>query len=235
MPPALENRPRVLVVEDEAAMRRFLRTFLASEGYQLDEATNGRQAVELAGQHPPDLVVLDLGLPDMDGQEVLQLLREWLLAPIIVLSVRDQDTQKITALDNGADDYLTKPFSTGELLARVRGLLRRSIRGGGALETPLFEVGELRVDFIARQVFVGGAHVHLTPMEYKLLATLIQHGGRVLTHPFLLENIWGPREEKKPQLLRVLMAGLRRKVETDPAQPRYLLTEQGVGYRLAAE
>ena len=234
MPTVSESRPLILVVEDEAPMRKFLRTFLSSEGYRLIEAGTGEEALSLASQKPPDLVILDLGLPDMDGQEVLQLLREWLRAPIIILSVRDQDTQKITALDHGADDYLTKPFSTGELMARLRVALRHSARSGGG-DSALFELDGLRVDFAARRMLVNGEEAHLTPMEYKLLATLIQFCGRVLTHQFLLAEVWGPKLEHKPQVLRVLMAGLRRKIETDPAQPRYLLTEQGVGYRLAAE
>ncbi len=234
MPTAPETRPLILVVEDEAPMRKFLRTFLSSEGYRLAEAGNGQEALSLASQKPPDLVILDLGLPDMDGQEVLQLLREWLRAPIIILSIRDQDTQKIAVLDHGADDYLTKPFSTGELMARLRVAFRHSMRNAGS-DSLLYESGDLRVDFSMRRVLVRGTEVHLTPMEYKLLATLIQHSGRVLTHPFLLAEVWGPKGEQKPQVLRVLMAGLRRKIEADPAQPRYLLTEQGVGYRLAAE
>ena len=216
-------------------MRKFLRTFLSSAGYHLDEAESGQQALSLAAQSPPDLVLLDLGLPDMDGQDVLQLLREWLKAPIIVLSVRSQDAQKIKALDNGADDYLTKPFSTGELLARVRVALRKVAQTSASSDSPSFELGDLRVDFTARQIFVGEKPVHLTRMEYKLLAVLIQNGGRVLTHHFILNEVWGSREKLNPQVLRVLMAGLRRKIEQDPAQPRYLLTEQGVGYRLATD
>jgi two-component system KDP operon response regulator KdpE len=235
MPRSNEIRPLVLIVEDETPMRKFLRTFLSSAGYRLSEATNGRQAIEVAAAQPPDLVILDLGLPDMDGQEVLQRLREWLLVPIIILSVRNQDVQKIAALDHGADDYLTKPFSTGELLARVRVAFRHAIRNGSASDVPVFKSGDLCVDFSARQVFVRDAEVHLTPLEYKVLSTLIQHSGRVLTHQYLLKEVWGPRDDRNTQLLRVCMAGLRRKIEADPAQPRHLLTEQGVGYRLAVE
>lgn len=230
-----ELRPHVLVVEDEAPMRKFLRTFLSGAGYQVRDAETGQQALSLAAQLPPDLVLLDLGLPDMDGQETLELLREWLKAPIIVLSVRNQDAEKIKALDNGADDYLTKPFSTGELLARVRVALRKSMIVPTGADSPSFSLGDLRVDFMSRQIFVGTKQVHLTRMEFKLLSVLIQHGGRVLTHRFILNEVWGARDDLKPQVLRVLMAGLRRKIENDPAQPQYLLTEQGVGYRLAMD
>ena len=180
-------------------------------------------------------MILDLGLPDMDGQEVLRRLREWLAAPIIVLSARDQEQQKITALDNGADDYLTKPFSTGELLARVRVALRHAGRAGDEAGKTTFECGDLKVDLAARRVFVAGDEVHLTPIEYKLLTTLVRYAGKVLTHRQLLKEVWGPHQVQETHYLRVFMANLRRKLEADPARPRYLLTEQGVGYRLASE
>lgn len=230
-----ELRPHVLVIEDEAPMRKFLRTFLTGARYRIVEAESGAQALSLAAESPPDIVILDLGLPDMDGQDVLQLLREWCKAPIVVLSARGQDKQKIKALDNGADDYLTKPFSTGELLARLRVALRKSTTSGSATDSPHFELGDLRVDFVSRQVVVGGKQVRLTRMEYRLLAVLIQHGGRVLTHQFILGEVWGVRDDLDPQSLRVLMASLRRKIEKTPAKPRYLLTELGVGYRLATD
>jgi two-component system, OmpR family, KDP operon response regulator KdpE len=235
MPSANYTPPLILLIEDEPPMRKLLRAFLSGAGYRTAEATNGHQAIQLAAQRPPDLVILDLGLPDMDGQDVLQQLREWLSAPIIILSVRSQDVQKITALDHGADDYLTKPFSTGELLARIRVALRNAVRREGGLDVPVYESGDLRVDLGARQVFVRDEEVHLTPIEYKLLTTLIQHSGRVLTHQYLFKEVWGPSEEQRTQLLRVFMAGLRRKIEADPAQPKHLLTEQGVGYRLAVD
>jgi two-component system KDP operon response regulator KdpE len=171
----------------------------------------------------------------MDGQDVLKQLRDWLRAPVIVLSARDQESQKVTALDSGADDYLTKPFSTSELLARIRVALRRAIRVQGAEESSTFTRGELRVELAERRVFVKDAEVHLTPLEYKLLTTLIKHAGKVLTHRVLLKEVWGPHHVEENHYLRVFMASLRRKIESDPSQPRFLLTEQGVGYRFAGE
>ncbi len=227
--------PLLLLIEDELPIRRFLRTSLDGEGYRLVEADTGQQAIRLAAQQPPDLVILDLGLPDADGQDILRQLREWLRAPIIVLSARDQEQQKVTALDNGADDYLTKPFSTGELLARIRVALRHAARTGEDRDSSTFVRGDLTVDLAARKVLVRETEVHLTPLEYKLLTTLVRHSGKVLTHRFLLKEVWGPHQAQETHYLRVFMAGLRRKIEEDPAQPRYLLTEQGVGYRFAAE
>ena len=227
--------PLLLLIEDEVAIRRFLRASLTAENLRLVEDENGQQALRLAAQQPPDLVILDLGLPDMDGQEVLKQLREWLQAPIIVLSARDQEAQKIAALDLGADDYLTKPFSTGELLARIRVALRHAARVEGDRDSAMFTCGELKVDLSARRVFVKETEVHLTPIEYKLLTTLVHHAGKVLTHRHILKEVWGPDQVQETHYLRVFMAGLRRKIEADPAQPQYLLTEQGVGYRLATE
>ena len=227
--------PRVLLVEDELPIRKFVGAALENANFQLDEAGTAQQALQHAAQQPPDLVILDLGLPDMDGQDVIRRLREWMTAPIIVLSARDQDQQKITALDNGADDYLTKPFSTGELLARVRVALRHANRAGGEAGNTIFECGDLKVDLAARRVFVADREVHLTPIEYKILSTLIRYAGKVLTHRQLLKEVWGPDQVQETHYLRVFMANLRRKLESDPARPRYLLTEQGVGYRLASE
>src|SRR5688572_23138726 len=227
--------PLVLLVEDEAPLRNFLAASLASAGYRLAEADTGRKALRAASEQPPDLVMLDLGLPDMDGQEVLRQLREWLHAPIIVLSARDQEQQKITALDNGADDYLTKPFSTQELLARIRVALRHAARTGVESTATTFELEDLLVDLAARRVFVRGVEVHLTPIEYKLLTVLIRYAGKVLTHRQLLKEVWGPQRVEETHYLRVFMANLRRKLEVEPARPRYLLTEQGVGYRFASE
>jgi two-component system KDP operon response regulator KdpE len=227
--------PRVLLIEDELPIRKFVGAALENANFQLDEAGTAQQALQHAAQQPPDLVILDLGLPDMDGQDVIRRLREWMTAPIIVLSARDQDQQKITALDNGADDYLTKPFSTGELLARVRVALRHSNRAGGEAGITIFECADLKVDLAARRVFAGAREVHLTPIEYKLLSTLIRYAGKVLTHRQLLKEVWGPDQVHETHYLRVFMANLRRKLEFDPARPRYLLTEQGVGYRLASE
>src|SRR5262245_35360732 len=224
--------PLLLIVEDELPIRRFLRSSLGGD-YRLVEVETGEKAIRAATQQPPDLVILDLGLPDVDGQDVIRRLREWLKAPIIVLSARDQEAQKITALDNGADHYLTKPFSTGELLARIRVALRHATGSGD--QVPVFEAGDLKVDMSLRRVFVRGEETHLTPIEYKLLSTLIQHAGKVLTHRFLLREVWGPHRDQENHYLRVFMAGLRRKIEQDSTQPRHLLTEQGVGYRLATD
>ncbi len=230
---ATAEMPFVLLVEDEAPMRKFLRTFLTGAGYRFQEAGTGQEALQLAGECPPDVVLLDLGLPDMDGQDVLRRLRQWLKAPIIVLSVRDQDAQKIAALDHGANDYLTKPFSVGELLARIRVALRHAADKQSGTESPVFESGNLKVDLSARKVLVNDAEVRLTPIEYKLLTTLVHHCGRVVTHQHLIREVWGAKRVQSTQHLRVFMASLRRKIEADPAQPRHLLTEQGVGYRLA--
>jgi two-component system KDP operon response regulator KdpE len=229
------NSPRVLLVEDELPIRRFVRSALTAAHYQVEEAGTAQQAIQQATQSPPDLVILDLGLPDMDGQQVIQELREWLAAPIIVLSAREEDEQKIIALDNGADDYLTKPFSTGELLARARVALRHANRIGNEPHATLFECGELKVDIPARRVYVANVEVHLTPIEYKLLTTLIRYAGKVLTHRQLLKEVWGPDQVHETHYLRVFMANLRRKLEADPARPRFLLTEQGVGYRFASD
>ncbi len=227
--------PLVLLVEDELPIRRFLRTSLSSEDYRLVEAESGQQAIRLAAQQPPDLVILDLGLPDIDGQQVLRQLREWLKAPIIILSARDQEKEKVKALDNGADDYLTKPFSTAELLARIRVALRHASKVSGEAEASTFAIGDLKVDLANRKVLVKEQEIHLTPLEYKLLTTLVKHAGKVLTHRFLLNEVWGPLHSQETHYLRVFMASLRRKIEEDAAQPRFLITEQGVGYRLTVE
>jgi two-component system KDP operon response regulator KdpE len=227
--------PLLLIVEDELPLRKFLVTSLTDTGYRIEQAGTGQSALQRASQSPPDLVLLDLGLPDMDGQDVLRQLRQWLTAPIIIVSARNQEQQKITALDHGADDYLTKPFSTGELLARIRVALRHATHGGSSAGSTAFEFGDLKVDLSARKVLVHGREVHLTPHEYKLLAALVRYPGKILTHRQLLSEVWGPHQIKETHYLRVFMANLRRKLEDDPARPRYLLTEQGVGYRLASE
>jgi len=224
----------LLLIEDDAAIRRYLRTTLTAEGYRLAEAESGERGLKQAAGQPPDLVLLDLGLPDIDGQEVLRQLRTWLSAPVIVLSARDEEPQKVQALDNGADDYLTKPFSTAELLARIRVALRHAAHVAGP-DDAVQTIGELKLDVAAHRVSVGEQPIHLTPLEFKLLALLMRHAGKVLTHRFLLKEVWGPHDVEETPYLRVFMAGLRRKIEADPAQPRYLLTEPGVGYRLAAE
>jgi two-component system KDP operon response regulator KdpE len=227
------NSYSVLVIEDEQPIRRFLQASLSDEGYRLTEAATGAEGLRLAAQQPPDLVILDLGLPDMDGQEVLQRLREWYTAPIIVLSARDQEQQKITALDHGADDYLSKPFGTGELQARMRTALRHHHRI--TPEATSVQIGQLQIDLAARLVMRQGEIIHLTPLEYKLVITMLKHRGKVLTHRFLLREVWGPHNSQENHYLRVFVANLRRKLEVDPAQPEYILTEQGVGYRFAAE
>jgi len=231
--PASSDKPRILLIEDDKAIRDFLFSSLTVAGYRLSEAASGQQALESAERTAPDLVILDLGLPDIDGQEVLQKLREWLKAPIIILSARNQEAQKVAALDHGADDYLTKPFTPGELLARIRVALRH--RESAAAESPVFEHGQLKVDRAARRVFVRDKEVHLTPIEYSLLSILIRNAGTVSTHRQLLTEVWGPEQAQDTHYLRVFMAGLRRKIEDDSAQPRYLLTEQGIGYRFAAQ
>jgi two-component system KDP operon response regulator KdpE len=229
----MTNAPLVLVIEDETPIRRFLRASLAEEGYRVEEATSGEEGIKKAMTQPPDFVILDLGLPGLDGQDVLRRLREWLTAPIIILSARDQERQKVEALDAGADDYLTKPFGMGELLARMRTALRHTLPKSG--EGVALEIGDLRIDLAAHTVTVKGESVHLTPLEYKLLVLLMKNAGKVLTHRQLLRDVWGPHDVHEIHYLRVFVATLRRKIERDPTQPRYILTEQGVGYRFAAE
>jgi two-component system KDP operon response regulator KdpE len=212
----------ILVIEDELAIRRFLRATLVQRGYTLAEAGTGEAGLELAASRPPDLVILDLGLPDIDGLEVLRRLRAWLPAPIIVLSARGQERDKVAALDEGADDYLTKPFGVEELAARIRVALRqaeRLRRPPGQAEDPVFAVGELRVDLARRQVTVGGAEVHLTPIEYRLLETLVRHAGKILTHRQILREVWGPGYAEETHYVRVYMGQLRHKLEADPTRP----------------
>lgn len=229
----MEGDHHILIIEDEQPIRRFLRASLSSEGYLITEADSGEDGLKKATRQPPDLVILDLGLPDLDGQEVLERLREWSSAPIIILSARDQESQKIRALDQGADDYLTKPFGVGELLARIRTALRHVHRS--VTESTVVEIGDLRVDLTSRLVFRSDQEVHLTPLEYKLLVTLLKHQGKVLTHRFLLREVWGPQDSRENHYLRVFVNNLRKKLEQDSARPRYILTEQGVGYRFASE
>jgi two-component system, OmpR family, KDP operon response regulator KdpE len=225
----------VLVIEDEPALQRFLRVTLAAQDYKVIEATTGEQGLRHAGTALPDLIVLDLGLPDVDGVEVTRRLREWSAVPIIVVSARGKEQDKVVALDAGADDYLTKPFGVGELLARVRVALRHAAAANQETGDPIFEVGPLRVDLARRQVSIAGEPVHLTPNEFKLLTVLIKHAGKVLTHRHLLKEVWGPGSGDETHYLRVYMNQLRQKLEADAARPRYLLTEAGVGYRLMSE
>jgi len=226
----LTDGPLVLLIEDEPAMRRFLRAALGTHEFRLVEAGTMREGLAQAAGRNPDVILLDLGLPDGDGLDATRQLREWTTTPIIVLSARGQEQDKIAALDAGADDYLTKPFSVGELLARMRVALRHRATGG---EVPqLFEAGALRVDLARRTVTVGENDVHLTPTEYRLLAMLVKHAGKVLTHRQLLLEVWGSHNATQTQALRVYVTQLRHKIEQDPARPRLLLTEPGVGYRL---
>jgi two-component system KDP operon response regulator KdpE len=226
--------PLVLIVEDEPQMRRFLRATLSSHGYRVVEAETAAQAIAHGAAYNPDIVLLDLGLPDGDGLDVTKALREWSAVPVIVLSARGREGDKIEALDCGADDYLTKPFGAGELLARIRVALRHAARG----ERPaavVFVLGDLRVDFAHREVHRGEAAVHLTPLEYKLFVELVRNAGKVLTHRQLLTAVWGPNSAEQAHYLRVYMGQLRHKLEHDPARPKYLVTEPGVGYRLRVE
>ena len=222
--------PKVLLIEDEKQIRRFVRAALEDDGCQVVEAQTMAQGLIEAGSRKPDLLVLDLGLPDGNGVDLIRDLRGWSDVPILILSARSQENDKIDALDAGADDYLTKPFAVGELRARVRALLRRSYRNGDAA-TPVVEFGDVAVDLSRRLVSRGGETVHLTPLEYRLLATLLGHPGRVLTQRNLLREIWGPSYVESSHYLRVYVGHLRQKLEDDPTQPKHFLTETGVGYR----
>ena len=226
------SQPLILIIEDEASLRRFLVPTLANQDYQVLTAATGTDGLTMARSHNPDLVLLDLGLPDIDGLEVTRRLREWSRVPVIVLSARGQERDKVAALDLGADDYVTKPFAVGELLARMRVALRHQAGGADAAQDPVFEAGGLRVDRVRRVVTVDGQEVRLTPIEYRLLAALCEYPGRVLTHEHLLKRVWGPGYASQHHYLRVYMAQLRQKLEREPSRPRFLLTELGVGYRL---
>jgi two-component system, OmpR family, KDP operon response regulator KdpE len=226
------DRPLLLIIEDETPIRRFLRTSLLSSDYRVVEAETAAAGRARASSEPPDLMVLDLGLPDGDGLEIIEWFRDWSEAPIIVLSARGQERDKVAALDRGADDYLTKPFGVGELLARIRVAFRNLARRGAKDADTSFAIGDLRVDMARRSVFLQGEPVALTPIEYRLLVTLVRHAGKVLTHGFILREVWGPNHSDDSRYVRVFVASLRRKIEPNPARPRYLITEQGVGYRL---
>jgi two-component system, OmpR family, KDP operon response regulator KdpE len=227
--------PIILLIEDDAQIRRFLRASLVTQGYELLEAETGREGLALAASRVPDVVLLDLGLPDMEGLEVIKQLRAWSGVPIIILSARGQERDKVANLDAGADDYLTKPFGVGELLARMRVALRKSLPAEGSQPEPVYSLGKIKVDFERRLVFRGQEEVHLTPIEYKLLAALLKHRGKVVTHRQLLKEVWGPSFIEQNPYLRIFILNLRRKLEADPTRPQYLLTEPGVGYRLRDE
>lgn len=226
------NKPLILVVEDDAAVRNLITTTLETHQYRFHTAPNGETAILEAASYNPDIVLLDLGLPDLDGVDVIKKIRSWSSMPIIVISARSEDTDKIDALDAGADDYLTKPFSVEELLARLRVTLRRlnSVQGGA--ETSTFTNGELQIDYAAGCVSLRGEELHLTPIEYKLLCLLTKNVGKVLTHTFITKEIWGTAWENDVASLRVFMATLRKKIEKDPSDPQYIQTHIGVGYRM---
>jgi two-component system KDP operon response regulator KdpE len=227
--------PLILLIEDEPQMRRFLRTALGSRDYRLVEAATAKEGLAHATSRNPDVILLDLGLPDQDGLEVTRALREWSATPIIVLSARGREQDKVAALDLGADDYLTKPFGVDELLARIRVALRHAAHPPGEVPAPVFEAGDLRMDLARRRVFRKGEEVHLTPTEYKLLSTLVRHAGKVLTHRQLLHEVWGINFIAQTHYLRIYMMQLRQKIEADSTRPRLLITEPGVGYRLKTE
>ncbi len=232
----MSNTPWVvLVVEDEVPIRRFLKAALDAQGFKLLEATTGAQAMAMAASHNPDIILLDLGLPDIDGLEVIKRLREWSNTPIIVISARGKDTEKVEGLDAGADDYLAKPFSVEELSARMRVAIRHLTQSRAGKDEPVFQAGELRVDLAGRMVWVGDREIHLTPIEFKLLAVLVRYSGKVITHRQLLKEVWGHAGDEQAHYLRNYIHALRHKLEADPARPVYLRTEPGVGYRLKHE
>lgn len=223
---------RVLVVDDERSIRRLLFTSLNAHGITVYEAVNAKSALASVAENRPDVILLDLGLPDMDGVEVTRQLREWTSTPIIILSVREQEAEKVAALDAGADDYMTKPFGISELLARIRVAMRHNLTDD---REPVVHLGSLTLDFTRRQIRDGDNEIQLTPTEYDLMRSLVQSAGRVLTHNQLLRNVWGTGYENETHLLRVNISNLRRKIESDPNQPHYILTESGVGYRINSE
>jgi two-component system KDP operon response regulator KdpE len=231
----LAKRPEILLIEDEPQIRRFVKAMLTAEDYRLHEATAGEDGISQAAARNPDLVLLDLGLPDKDGIDVIREIRRWSQIPIVVLSARGQERDKIKALDAGADDYVSKPFAAGELSARIRSNLRRAAILDKNDASEIVNFGNISVNLAARRVLVDGSEVHLTPNEYKLLQVLLHHAGKVITQRELLKQVWGPEHLEEPQYLRVFMGQLRRKLEADPAHPKHLVTEPGVGYRLLTE
>ena len=226
--------PVIIVIEDDPPILRFLRTGLRAQNFTVHEAVTGKQGIIEAEVRKPDLIILDLGLPDMDGVEVVKSVRTWSSVPILILSARSHEQNKIDALDAGADDYLTKPFGFGELLARIRVALRHSVNTGAIANAEIFTSGELTIDLHNRVVTKSGEEIHLTPIQYRLLTILIKHPGKVLTQQQILKEVWGPSYQENAHYLRIYMSQLRQKLEDDPAQPKYLLTESGVGYRFKA-
>lgn len=221
--------PRILIIDDETQIRRFLRVTLTSHGYFVKDSGTGKEGLDEVAVFGPDLVILDLGLPDIDGLEVVRLLREWSKVPIIILSAKEQETDKIAALDSGADDYVTKPFGMGELLARIRAAMRH-IAGGE--EQPILQFEDLTIDLAHRRITIDEKEIKLTPIEYEIVKNLAINAGKVITHRYLLRTVWGPSYETDIQYLRVYMGQIRRKLERDPSRPRHIITEPGVGYRL---
>lgn len=232
----MNSKQYILVVEDDKPIRNFITTSLKAQGFNYIETDKGTEAIALSMSHKPDLIILDLGLPDMDGIDVVTKVREWSKVPIIIVSARENERQKIEALDKGADDYLTKPFGIGELLARIRVSLRHSaVTNNEKNISGIFKVKDLVVDFNKRKVTIGNEDIHLTPIEYKIMALLCNYSGKVLTHNFIIQEIWALPTGSETQSLRVFMASLRRKIEKNPAEPQYIYTEVGVGYRLVDE
>lgn len=224
--------PVIVVIEDDPPIRRFLRTSLSTQGFIVHVAESGKQGIVEAGIRKPDLLILDLGLPDMDGVDVIKAVRGWSEIPIIILSARNGEQQKIDALDAGADDYLTKPFGFGELLARIRVALRHAHRTNEQTQNDVFQTANLQMDLLNRIVKIDNQEVHLTPIQYRLLSVLVKHAGKVLTHQQILKEVWGPSYKENSHYLRIYMSQLRQKLEADPTQPKFLLTESGIGYRL---
>ena len=226
------NRQTILVVEDEGNILTIMRAILSANDYKVIEARDGKQALQMVASHCPDLVLLDLGLPDMDGLDIIRQVRAWSKMPIVVVSARDRERDKVEALDLGADDYITKPFGTSELLARIRAALRH-MQGENAQACDRFVCGGLTIDFFKRRIYVDGEEAHLTQNEYKIVTLLAKYAGRVLTYDFIIQHVWGPHAQRDNQILRVNMANIRRKLEKNPASPVYISTEIGVGYRMA--
>ncbi len=232
----MENKALILIVEDDECICNFISAILSSNDYNIIKTDRGKEAVSMTASHVPDLILLDLGLPDMDGVEVLKNIRIWNNVPVIVVSARGYEREKVEALDMGADDYITKPFGPSELLARIRTALRHSLKAANidAVNSQKLTVGELEIDYLKRIITMAGKAVHLTPIEYKIIVLLSLHVGKVLTYDFIVKKIWGPYVNEN-QTLRVNMANIRRKLEANPAEPKYILTEIGVGYRMAEE
>ncbi len=227
-----KSDPVIIVIEDDPSIRRFLRTSLSTHAFNVFEADTAKQGIIEVGIRKPDLLILDMGLPDMDGFDVIKAIRAWSTVPIIILSARSSEQQKIDALDVGANDYLTKPFGFGELLARIRVALRHAMRPQEQMQNDVFITGNLKVDLLNRVVSVDEEEIHLTPIQYRLLMVLVKNAGRVLTHQQILNEVWGPSYKENAHYLRIYMSQLRQKLETDPTQPKLLVTESGVGYRL---